>query len=105
MSRSLRKEYKFAFTVIILNIVDFVTDMPFLISTIFINIYGYSQSYVTTTSNEAAIASFAYVAAGVLSLFMYVLLFFVNLISNKLFRNEVRKIFKEKLKRVTSASY
>ena len=101
MPRSLRKEYKFAFTVIILNIVDFVSDMPFLISTIFINIYGYSQSYVTTTSNEAAIASLAYISSGVLSMFMYVLLFFVNLIFNKVFRKEVRKIFNEKMRKVT----
>ena len=93
MPVSLKKEYKFMFNIIILNGVFIVTELPFLVSSILINIYGYNQTLISHASNEAAWASFAYVCSIVFAAFFYVSLFFVNFFTNKMFGRECKKIF------------
>ena len=91
IDRSLRREYKFAFTTIVLNVVFIFTDVSQLISLLFINIYGYNQTYISTTSNASAIASFVFVCITLLALFMNCgLIFFINIITNNVYRKEVR---------------
>jgi hypothetical protein len=91
IDRSLRKEYKFAFTTIILNMVFIFTDVSQLVSLVVMNIYGYNQTLVSTTSNASAIASFVFVCTTLLALAMNCdLLFFINLITNNVFRKEMR---------------
>ena len=93
ISRSLDKEYRFAFTIIILSIISILTELPFIMTTIFINVYGYNQSYISSASNESAIASLAHVCSFLFSSFIYVVLFYVNIITNKLFRKAFRNMF------------
>ena len=89
----LSKEFKFAFTVIVMNVIYFVVELPVVFSVIFVNLYGYNETHISTTSNESAIASFVYVCSFVVSSLVYVSLFFVNLITNKLFREEFKNIY------------
>ena len=91
VSRSLNKEYKFAFTIIILNLVLIITEFPLIVSLIFVNIYGYNQTFISNTSIESAIASFAYICSYVFAAFIYVSLFFVNFLTNKIYRRECLK--------------
>ena len=93
IDRPLEKERRFAFTVVISNIVFIVGEMPFLIATVFINMYGYNTTYITTTSIQAAVASFAFLCAtAFLALVGYSSSLFVNIFTNKTYRNEVKKI-------------
>jgi hypothetical protein len=94
---SLKREYVFTFTISILNIISILSELFVLVAYLFINIYGYNQTYISTTSNESAIASFVYVCSVVISLFLLVdLLFIINLITNKEFRKEAKKLFFKK---------
>jgi hypothetical protein len=93
---SLKREYVFTFTISILNIISILSDLFVLVSYLFIYIYGYNQTYISTTSNESAIASFVYVCAVVISIFLLCdLLFIVNLITNKEFRKEAKRLLIE----------
>lgn len=92
---SLKREYVFTFTIAILNMISIVSDVFVLITSIFNKIYGYNQTYISLTSNQSAIASFVYICSVVSSLFFLVdFLFVVNVITNRSFRKEARKLFK-----------
>ena len=92
MTSTMKRDHKFAFTIIVLNVIAVITEFPVIVCLAYINVYGYSQSFIVTTSNQAAIASFAYLCTMVLSSFTYVALFFVNVVTNKLFRRECSKL-------------
>ena len=93
-SLSLKREYKFTFTIVILNVLFIFTDLLILIGLILINVYGYNQTYISTSSNQSAIASFFYLCSVVFALFNICdCLFFVNLVTNMKFRKEFKKIF------------
>jgi hypothetical protein len=93
-NRSFEREYKFTFTIIILNILFILTETPFIISLIFMNKYGYNQTFIDALSNESAIAMLAHVCSYVFSSFFYVTLFFVNFSTNKIFRKCFWKLLK-----------
>ena len=93
MSRLVNTEYRFAFTIIVLNVIVFASDLPLFVCFVLINVYGYNQTYISRTSNESAWASFAFVCSLVLSSFVYVSLFFVNYATNKIFRRESKNIY------------
>jgi hypothetical protein len=91
---SLKKEYRFTFTMVIINLLFIFSQLLLLMGLIFTNIYGYNQTYISTTSNESAVSSFFYTCAILCSTFINTnLLFFVNLITNFKFREEAKKIF------------
>jgi hypothetical protein len=95
IDRSLRKEYKFAFTTIILNMVFIFTDLSQIMGLVFINIYGYNQTYISTTSDASAIASFVFVCITLVTLLLnFCLLFFVNIITNTVYRKEFRNFLR-----------
>jgi hypothetical protein len=95
---SLKREYVFTFTISILNLISILSDLFVLVSYLFINIYGYNQSYISTTSNESAIASFVYVCSVAISVFLLCdLLFIINLITNREFRKEANKLLFSRL--------
>ncbi len=90
---TLKKEKRVAFTVIIFNIIYILGEIPVVVSTIFINIYGYNHTYISTSSNESAIASFAYVCSIAFVMFTSLsLLPFVNFFTNKKYRKETKKM-------------
>jgi hypothetical protein len=83
------REYRFAKTIIILNVIYGFSNCILATTIIFINIYGYNQQYISTTSDESAIASLAYVCANMLVIFINCdLVFFVNIVTNKKYREE-----------------
>ena len=92
MTFTMKRDHKFAFTIIVLNVIAIITEFPVIVYLAYINVYGYSQSLIVTTSNQSAIASFAYLCTMALSSFTYVALFFVNMATNKLFRRECSKL-------------
>ena len=92
---SMKREKRFGFTVLILNTIFIITDVVAVSSVIFLEIYGYNQTYISTTSNESAIASLSYVCTYMFVwLIMCDMLFFINLLTNKTFRKETKKTFR-----------
>ena len=93
-SISLKREFRFAKTIIILNGIFIISDMLALGIHLAINVYGYNQTYISTMSNQSAIASFVFVCAFQFVIFMVCdVLFIVNLLSNKKFRMEANKLY------------
>jgi hypothetical protein len=87
------REYRFAQTIIILNVIYGVSNLISVITIVLINVYGYNQTYISTMSDESAIASFAYVCANIFAIFInFDLIFLVNVITNKKFREEADKL-------------
>ena len=93
MTKSEKNEARLAFTSIILNGVLVVTELPFIVSTILTNVYGYNETLISHTTNKSAWASFAFVCSLGFASFYYVSLFFVNYLTNKLFRRECKNIY------------
>jgi len=88
---TLKKEKRLAFTVIIFNIIYIIGKVPLIVSSVFINIYGYNMTYISTGSNESAISSFAYVCSIAFALLTsFSLLPFVNFFTNKKYRKEAK---------------
>ena len=54
----LKREYIFTFTIVMLNVLFIFSEIFSIITTLLINIHGYNQTYISTSSNESAIASF-----------------------------------------------
>jgi hypothetical protein len=96
---TLKKEKRLAFTVIIFNIIYVLGEIPLIVCSVFINIYGYNMTYISTSSNESAIASFAYVCSLAFVMFTsYSLIPFVNYFTNKKYRKETKKMLGLKVK-------
>jgi hypothetical protein len=93
-SISLKREYRYALTIVFLNGTYIVTDLITLICTILLNTYGYNQTLISNTSTESAVSSFAFVISLLLTFFtLCSFLFVANLLSNKKFRKETQKSF------------
>ena len=100
---SLKREHKFTFTIVILNLIFIITDIMFIICFILLNIYGYNPTFVSTTSNESAIVSFVYLCILFGTVFaVFDLLFVVNLLTNRKFFKEARKMYWFKNTKVNS---
>ena len=97
---TLKKEKRFAFTIVIFNIVYILGEIPYLICLALISIYGYNPTtYISTSSDEAAISSFAYLCSMAFALLVTTsLLPFVNFFTNKKYRKEVKKMLGLKVK-------
>ena len=97
---SLKKEKRFAFTIVIFNIVYILGEIPYLICLALINIYGYNPTtYISTSTDEAAISSFAYLCSlALLLLVITSLLPLMNFFTNKKYRKEVKNIIEGMLK-------
>ena len=92
------KEFRFAQTIIILNVFYGVSNLISVITIVFINIYGYNQTYISTTTDQSAIASFAYVCASIFGAFINCdLIFFVNMVTNKRFREEASQVLDRRI--------
>ena len=87
LQRSLYRDYKFSFTIVMLNLTFFITHTPLLLSLVYINSLNYYQSSQQLNA-DLILASFLSVIAALFSSWMYVSLFFVNLLFNKHFSNE-----------------
>ena len=86
-SRDMTREYRFAFSILILNALYIVTETPNFVMTIYVSASGYNQASEPTTRVQA-LASLIYYFTLVLILFRCDCLFLVNLLVNKVFRRE-----------------
>jgi hypothetical protein len=90
----LKREKRFAITITILNTIYACSNLLSLVSTVLINVYGHNQNYTSTSTYESSLSSFIFVCFGLLNSFVNCdLVFFVNLVSNKTYRQEAKKIF------------
>ena len=87
IDRSLRKEEKFARSILALNFLFFVTSLPYLIALVLLNLFQYS-SKSTFSSSDIALINFCLTIAISISAYNYGLPCLVNLYFNKLFREE-----------------
>jgi hypothetical protein len=96
IDRNMKKEYRFARIIIWLNICFIITQTPFMIATIYFSVLGVRAVYPIseTASNSLAISSLVFFMTNVFSSYMFGSLFFVNLLTNRIFKNEVRLIFR-----------
>ena len=92
IKRSMKREYKFSFTIVMLNMTFFLTHTPLLISIIYLNVLNYGQSSASVPTKTLVMAYFLYIVAAVLASCMYGSVFFVNLLFNPNFRREFHKM-------------
>ena len=91
LKRDMTREYKFALTIAVLNVLHFIADLPTFVITVYMSAMGYNLRNVPVTRSEA-VMNVAYSISLVLSSFRYICLFYVNLLLNKLFRRELFNI-------------
>jgi len=89
MTISSKKDYKFSFTIVMLNFAFLVFEMPTFIAAIYLNIINNSQP----TLRSQAIALFAYNCSLVFAIYQFGSIFFINLFFNKIFQKEIKIIF------------
>lgn len=89
-SKTQKKDYYFAVSIITLNILFLLTQTPLLICLILLNMFQYSVLY--GTSIEVAWANFFYTISLIVSSYNYAFTFLVNLKYNRLFRSEFMKL-------------
>ena len=89
---SMKREHKFVFTIVILNFTFILTNLPLLISIIYLNLLNYQ--FKSQTSSEAIfVANFFYSMAAIFSSFMPASTLFINIAFNKYFRKEFVTVF------------
>ncbi len=88
-------EYGYAVSILILNIIYIITEVPYMTSRIYFGILGATPEYPlnVNTSRRIAIATLIYFVTFFLSSFMFCSLFFVNIFSSRKIRKEIRYIF------------
>ena len=93
ITRSLKKDYQFALTVIMLNFAYILTETPFLWGTI--NIYLFNNEEINKEESLEALtnAKLIFICTFMLSTYMFGSVFFVNLFFNKIFQKEIRSFF------------
>ena len=87
IDRSLRKEEKFARSILALNFLFFITSLPYLVALVLLNMFQYS-SKSTFSSSDTAIINFCLSIAVSISVYNHGLPCLVNLYFNKVFREE-----------------
>jgi hypothetical protein len=93
--RDMRKEYRFARIIIWLNICFIVTELPLMVTTIYLSVLGIRTVYPIseTASNSFALSSLVFIITNIFSSFTFGSIFFINLSTNRIFRKEIRLIF------------
>jgi hypothetical protein len=82
-------EKKFAITVLCLNMFFFITQIPVFASTIYLLLAGTNKSILITT-RQAIVAYYIYLITVLGASFNLLLVFFINLAANRIYRNEFR---------------
>ena len=94
-NQSMEKEYKFARTILWLNLMFIITETPYLLTTFYFSFLGVIPQYPlnVNASHSIAIMTVAFYVTTLFSLYLFGSLFFVNLFTNKLFQTEIKLIF------------
>jgi hypothetical protein len=92
----MQKEYRFARIILWLNLMFIITEVPYLLTTIYFTLLKVTPSYPldANTSYTMAIMTLVHYVSLVFSLYLFGSIFFVNLFTNKIFKREILKIFR-----------
>ena len=91
---ALLEERKFTRRIFILNAFDFLVEMPAIICLSLVHRYGdINESFVSSESNEAAIATLAFLITYILASLSHVSLLFVNICTSETFHVEFKKYY------------
>ena len=95
ISHDMSREYRFAFTIILLNVLYFLTESPNFIMTMYLRVYGVDllSRTIVITSRQEAIVNIVYSFSLEPIAFRCTCLFFVNLLVNKVYRRELFQMF------------
>ncbi len=94
-NQSMEKEYKFARIILWLNLMFLITETPYLLTTLYFGLLGIVPKYPLdeNTSYSLAIATLVFYLTLCFSLYLFGSIFFVNLLTNSLFKKEIKTIF------------
>jgi hypothetical protein len=97
---AMEKEHRFSRVILWLNLMFIITEIPFLITTLYFSVLGLVPSYPIdmNTSYDLAMWTLAYYVTLVFGLYLFGSLFFVNLLTNKLFQKEIKIILGFKIR-------
>ena len=92
---SMIKEKRFAMLIVFYTFFIILTETIYASCITFLNLYGdANDNYIQTTSNEAAIAALVSLCSNIFGVFIICdVNFFLNVFTNKKFRNETKKLF------------
>ena len=87
------REYRFAFSIIALNVLFILTLLPNLVALIYLNLAQYDQANLAYT-RQVAVANFMLYVGQYISAYNYSFNFFINLKANSMFRKEFFRLIK-----------
>jgi hypothetical protein len=95
VNQSMEKEYRFARTILWLNLMYIITEMPFLSTTLYFFVIKEIPTYPIdpSASDIVALMTVVYYVTLVFSLYLFGSIFFVNLFTNKVYQREIQIIF------------
>lgn len=91
----MEREHKFTKIIVYLNVSNFLTEAPILVMSAYFGIIGGTAHYPIdlSVSKSFAKATLAYYISDLLGGYMFGLLFFVNVATNRLFQDQIKCIF------------
>ena len=92
ITRSLKKDYQFALTIVILNFAYMLTETPFMWGTINMYLSNNEEINKAVSLEVLTTAKLIFICTFMLSTYMFGSVFFVNLFFNKIFQKEIRSI-------------
>ena len=96
LKRSLRRDYKFAFTIVMLNVMFLITNVPFFVTCLYSMAMGYERVDVNSIFKlRYGYVSFWLFLTAIVSSYMFVSVFFVNMMFCRFFKIEFFKAFHE----------
>ena len=88
---SSKEDRRFAITIVLLNVFFFLTQTPELLATVYLFSTGATKSSIITTRSQAA-AFLIYLSLVAFAGLEYILVFFINIASNRIYRGVFFKI-------------
>ncbi len=88
------RDRNFAVTIVLLNVFFFITQTPGLVAAIYLFSTGATKSSIITTRYQA-IAYLIFLSTVAFAGLNYILVFFINMASNRIYRNELLTILKK----------
>ena len=93
----MERQYRFTKIIVYLNVSILLTEMPILVMSAYFGFMGASFRYpidATTASKSFARATLAFYISDMIGAYIFGSVFFVNVATNSLFKDEIKKMFK-----------
>ena len=99
VSASMKFKYKFSFTILMLNAIFIITQTPQIIGLLYLNFIGYND-LIITISIILALGYLVYTATLALGSYMFLSLFFINILFNRIYSKEFLALFNEIVQKI-----